>query len=332
MKKALAMVLILLLLLTSCTKGTQESQGPELVLRYADNQSDDYPTTVAARHFADLVKERTNGRIEIEVYGGGVLGDETNVLRQLIYGGIDFMRISTGIFSVFYPSYAIFNVPYLFRDSAHMWAVLDGEIGDELLHSVNEKELVALAWFDAGVRSIYSSKPIFSLSDMQGLTIRTLENDRLSSMMEKTGAKAVHLPYSDVYSELQKKNIDGAENNFPSYVSTGHVDLAPYYFVDEHLRLAEVMLMGAKTRETIRNMDEHFLDIIYAAAKETGLMERELWNEEEEKAKRVAISRKALIIYPSEEEKAHWEETMTFDENESLGELKTLIERIKNVR
>jgi TRAP-type C4-dicarboxylate transport system substrate-binding protein len=111
---------------------------PEFIFRYADNQPEDYPTTVAAKKFADLVFERTYGRIKIEVYGGAQLGDEKSVIEQLQFGGIDFCRVSASPLAEFSPSLNVLQMPYLYRDEAHMWKVLDGQIGQDFLASLDD--------------------------------------------------------------------------------------------------------------------------------------------------------------------------------------------------
>lgn len=276
-------VLLLAFSLIGCSESQREC--PMLVLRYADNQPQDYPTTRAAEYFAQLVEERTEGKIVIRVFGNGVLGDENSVMEQVQFGGIDFTRVSLGTLSEVMPAFEVLQLPYLYDDAEHMWRVLDGKIGDDFLQIPQSVGIVGLSWFDAGARSFYTSMPVLSLADLQGLTIRVQESGFMSRVVELLGATPVQIVYGDVYSALQKEKIDGAENNFPSYAATGHYEAAPYLVLDEHSRLPEMQIMSMITMERIAEIDEHYLQIIQECAKESAVYERELWQETEQQAK-----------------------------------------------
>ncbi|MGN1164166.1 MAG: TRAP transporter substrate-binding protein [Candidatus Ornithospirochaeta sp.] len=328
MKKILPLLLVLVLLFPSCSRKGEREERPLLVLRYGDNQPDYYPTTRAARYFADRVEEESGGRIRIEVYGDGRLGNENDVFRMLEYGGVDFMRLSIGTLSAFYPEFEILQLPYLFSSSEHMWRVLDGEIGDQFLSRLNGAS-IGLSWFDAGARSIYTREQISSLSDLKGKLIRTQENEKMEEIFSLFGANTIQIPYGSVYSELMKRTIDGAENNFPSYMYTGHSDVARYVFLDEHMRLPEVMVVSSAALSAIRELDPDLVEVVRKAAGEAGKYERELWREEEAKAKRDAMAGGCILTYPNDGEIEEWKKAVE-PIYESLGEEeKSLVERIK---
>lgn len=135
---------------------------------YADNQPEDYPTVQGARKFAELVQEKTSGRIRINVFAGGEMGNENEVVEQLQYGGIDFARASVMMLTDIKPKFNVLQLPYLYRDETHMWKVLDGEIGEEFKTELKGSGLVALSWYDAGARHFYnSSGPIERMEDMK---------------------------------------------------------------------------------------------------------------------------------------------------------------------
>ena len=159
--------------LCGCAAARQEeaASGPELILRYAENQPEDYPTTQAALAFADLVNERTGGRVKVAVYSGGELGAEQSVIQQMQFGGIDFARISLSQLAEYVPALSVLQLPYLYEDAAQMWRVLIGTIGDEFLAMLDAVDLVGLSWFDAGVRSFYTREKVTRLADLQGLTL-----------------------------------------------------------------------------------------------------------------------------------------------------------------
>jgi tripartite ATP-independent transporter DctP family solute receptor len=299
MKKIVFMAFLFVLVFVSCKK--EETRYPELVLRYADNQSDGYPTVEAAKYFAELVKERTDGKIEVRVFPDSVLGSETSVMEQMGYGGIDMSRFSVGTLTRYFPKLWTLQLPYLYADNDHMWRVLDGEIGDMYLEEVSGKGLIALAWYDAGARSVYTRVPVSGIEDLQGMVIRVMENDMMSRTIELLGAEAVQIPYGDVYSALQKMRIDGAENNLPSYVFTGHYQAAPYFYQDEHFRLPEVVMMSVYAEQKIAAVDPSFVGVVRTCAVESGLYERILWQQEEERAYEKAIASGVVVTKPSED-------------------------------
>lgn len=326
MRKSLLVALLLLLLLASCRK--EQPTQPDLVLRYADNQSSGYPTVEAAKYLAQLVKERTGGRIEIMVYPDSVLGTEMGVMQQMSYGGIDMSRFSLGTLSQVFPELWILQLPYLYSGNEHMWRVLDGEIGDMYLHGMSGKGIVGLAWYDAGARSFYTRMPITNFASLKGMTIRVQENDMMSRTIELLGAKAVQIPYGDIYSALQKLRIDGAENNLPSYVFMGHNQAAPYFYQDEHFRLPEVVMISNDAQQKVAAVDPAFVDVITQCAKESGLYERELWQEEEKRAYDTALASGVTFTTPSEEDLVNLRKAMDPLYQELSKEQLEIVERI----
>ena len=259
----------------------QDEQGPELILRYAENQPEDYPTTQAALAFAELVAQRTDGRVKILVYSGGELGAEQSVIQQMQFGGIDFSRVSLSQLAEYEPALSVLQLPYLYTDADQMWRVLDGTIGDEFLSMLDSLELTGLSWFDAGVRSFYTRQKVTSLADLQGLTLRVQESDMMSEMIRDLGAKPVQVVYSKVYAALHNGEIDGAENNWPSYDAMGHYEVAPYFLKDEHTRVPEIQLASPAVMRKLADLDERFPETVRECARESAKVERELWAQQE---------------------------------------------------
>ncbi|WP_143319354.1 TRAP transporter substrate-binding protein [Clostridium sp. HBUAS56010] len=259
------------------------STVPEYVFTYADNQPDDYPTTQGAKRFAQLVFERTNGRIKINVFSGENMGDENQIAEQLQYGGIDFARVSVMMLTDIKPKFNVLQLPYIYRDETHMWKVLDGTIGEEFKEELNGSGLVALSWFDAGARNFYnSSHPIEKIEDLRKMRIRVAKSDMMAAMVEALGAKAVPMAYSQVYAALETSSIDGAENNWPSYETMNHYEVAKYITLDAHSRIPEMQLASQSTWERLKKEDQ---EIIRACGEESALYERELWKIREESVK-----------------------------------------------
>lgn len=273
------------LAVTGCTAQSASSQQEmPLILRYAENQPEDYPTSKAAKAFAELVAQHTDGRVKVLVYSGAELGAEQSVIQQMQFGGVDFSRVSLSQLAEYEPELSVLQLPYLYSDAEQMWRVLDGSIGDEFLAMLDGMDLVGLSWFDAGVRSFYTREKVTGLDDLQGLTIRVQESDMMSDMITALGAKPAQVVYSKVYAALHNAEIDGAENNWPSYEAMGHYEVAPYFLEDEHTRVPELQLASEAAMEKLAKLDESFPDIVRTCGKESALTERRLWAEREASA------------------------------------------------
>lgn len=306
--------------------GKGQEPVPELVLTYAENQAEDYPTTKGAYKFAELVKERTKGRIEILVYAEGELGDEQAVVKQLQYGGIDFVRASLSSLSEFVPELNVLQMPYLYKNSEHMWKILEGEIGDEFMEILDGSGLTGLSWYDAGARNFYwTNKPVQRLEDIKGRKIRVQESEMMAAMVEALGGTAIPMTYDKVYSALETGEIDGAENNWPSYESVRHYEVAPYYTVDEHTRVPEMQLMSQYTWEKLSPEDQ---EIILECAKESALYERKLWTQRSEASQRRVRSAGCVVVELSDEEKARFQAAMMPVYQRFCADYMDVIERI----
>jgi tripartite ATP-independent transporter DctP family solute receptor len=288
---------------------TSANPSPEFVFTYAENQAKDYPTTQGAFKFAELVYERTDGRIEILVQPGGVLGDEKSVIQQMQFGGVNFARVAISTLSEVMPKLNVLQLPYLYRDSAHMWNVLDGQIGDDFLNSFKGSTLIALSWYDAGARNFYTTdRQIKTLEDMNGLKIRVQESSLMVSMIRALGAEPRQTVYSEVYSALQTGAIEGAENNWPSFESARHYEVAKYYTIDEHNRVPELQIVSEITWNKLSEEDRK---IIEECARESALYQRQLWAERE-KTSREKVEASGVIVYElPEEEKARFREAVS---------------------
>lgn len=293
-----------LLMLPGCGGRAESAPQPELILRYADNQSRDYPTTRAAYYFAELVEQRTQGRVRVRVYPDSELGDEISVMEQLQFGGIDFARASLSTLMTNCPALGVLQLPYLYKDEAQMWRVLDGEIGAEFLTATRQSGIIGLSWFDAGARSFYTRTEVTRLADLEGLRIRVQESDAMSRMAELLGAVPLQIPYGDVYSAIMSGKVDGAENNWPSYASTGHYEGAPYVYLDAHARVPEMQIMSTVAMDKIIELDPDYYTILCQCAKESALYERELWAETEKKAEEEMLEKGCIVTWPTAEDAA----------------------------
>ncbi len=275
MKKLLSVLLLVLLATTFVFAGGGADEEGPIVLRFADNHPDGYPTVIGDLEFARLVEERSNGRIIIEVYNNAQLGDEKSVIEQVQFGGIDFTRVSISPLASFNPILDGLQMPYLYRDADHLWDVLNGPIGEEMLESMESAGFEGLVYFDSGARNFYNtSKPIYTVADMRGMKIRVQESALMMGLVEALGAVPTPMAYGEVYSSLRTGVIDGAENNWPSYDSAGHYEVAKYYTIDEHTRVPEMILASKATMDKLSEEDQ---ELIRQAAKDCQAVQIQAW-------------------------------------------------------
>lgn len=276
MKSAVKTVLAALLAGAAMTTA---SIACERTLRSSDTHPDGYPTVEAVKAMGKTLEEKTGGRLCVEVFFGAQLGEEKDTIEQTQFGVIDLNRVSLGPFNAVVPETQIPSLPYIFRSVEHMHKVMDGPIGQEILDAFVPHNLVGLVFYDSGSRSFYNTqKPITSADDLKGMKFRVMQSDMFVDMVGALGANATPMPYGEVYSALQTGVIDGAENNWPSYDTSGHYEVAKYYTLDQHLIVPEVLVMSKKTWDSLTPEDQQ---AVRDAAKASVPMMRELWNMQE---------------------------------------------------
>ncbi|MBN2657544.1 MAG: TRAP transporter substrate-binding protein [Spirochaetales bacterium] len=266
-----------------------------VVLRLAETHGSDYPTTRGDYEFARLVEERSGGRIRIIVYPDARLGEERAVIEQVQFGAIDFTRVSISPLAAFSENFNALQMPYLYRNADHMWNILNSPLGDDFLDSLSPAGFVGLSWFDSGARSFYNSlRPIRSVDDLKGMKIRVQESSLMVGLVEALGAVATPMPFGLVYSAIQTGVIDGAENNWPSYFSTEHYEVARYFTIDEHTRVPEITIASKLTMDRLSDEDRK---IIVEAAKDSMAFQRRVWADYEKEAEAAIVARGNEIHY-----------------------------------
>ncbi|MBY4632275.1 TRAP transporter substrate-binding protein [Rhizobium croatiense] len=247
----------------------------QTVLKSSDTHPDGYPTVEGVKYFGELVKERTQGRYSVEVYHSAQLGEEKDTIEQVRSGVIELNRVSMAPFNGTVKESIVPALPYIFRSEEHMHKVMDGAVGDQIKEAFEPAGLVVLAFYDAGARSFYNkTKPINSVADMKGLKFRVIQSDIFVDMVAALGANATPMPYGEVYSGIETGVIDGAENNFPSYDTAKHAEVAKNYSLDEHTILPEVFVMNKAAFDKLKPEDQ---EIFKQAAKDSVAKQRELW-------------------------------------------------------
>lgn len=299
----------------------------ETTLRSSDTHPDGYPTVEAVREMGSLIEERTGARYCVEVFHSAQLGEEKDTIEQTRFGVIDLNRVSMAPFNGLVKETDVISLPYIFTSIEHMHAVMDGPIGDEVKAAFEPFDLVALAFYDSGARSFYNSqRPITSIEDMKGLKFRVIQSDVFVDMASALGANPTPMPYGEVYSSLQTGVIDGAENNWPSYESSHHYEVAKYYTLDQHMIVPEVLVMSKASWDKLTPEDQ---EIVRQAAEESVPFMRELWAEAE-KASEEAV-RAAGVEVVTEIDKAPFVAAMqpVYDKYLTDPALKDLADRIQ---
>jgi tripartite ATP-independent transporter DctP family solute receptor len=262
--------------------------------RAADTQSEDYPTVQALRYMGRLIEEKSGGRLQIRVFHSRQLGEEKETIEQTRAGAIDLNRSNVALIGTFVPAMNVLAMPFLFRSIEHLQKVLDGPIGNEILGSFEPYGFVGLAFYDSGARSVYNSvRPIRSIADLKGLRLRVQQSELMSDMIKALGAEPIELPYGQVLTGLATKLIDGAENNWPSFVTTDHYKYAGYYTLTEHTMGPEVLIMSRKAWESLPPEDR---TIFREAALQSGRFMRERWKDLEEQSRRQAAGAGVTIV------------------------------------
>lgn len=326
MKKLIVLLLAICMLLCLSACADAENADPEYVLTYAENQPRNYPTSLGGERFAELVKERTDGKVIIQVKYAGEYGTDEEVVSQMQFGGIDFARISLAVIADEVPVLNVLQLPFLYQDSAHMWSVLDGEIGGKLLDNFAEANVIGLSWYDAGARSFYSTRPIRELSDLLGRTVRVQNSQMAMDMVIHLGGNPVYVDHNDVQYAFETHKIDTAENNWPVYQYLDHYMVAKYYTVVEHTRVPDVQIASSRTWEVL---PEEYRQIILECAKESALYQRNLWVRNDIFARATVIDSGCEIIFLEPEQKKAFQEAVEPLYEKYCGEYADLIEEIQ---
>lgn len=250
----------------------------QTVLKAADVHPPGYPTVVATENLGKKLEAATQGKFKMQMFPSSVLGDEKTMIEQTQIGAIQILRTSLGPVGTVVPEVNVFNMPFVFRNEAHMRAVIDGAIGQELLDKVTNSpaRLVGLAWQDGGSRSLYTKKPVRSIADLKGQKIRMMGNPLFVDTMNALGGNGISMSYGEVYSALQTGVIDGAENNAPSMFTSNHFTTgAKYYTQTNHLIIPEMLVMS-KVAWNKLTPDEQAL--MKKLGREAQMEERVLWD------------------------------------------------------
>ena len=279
------------LALAGCSRGHHVT-----VIKLAHGLDASHPVHRGMAFFAERLAAKSGGTLRVDLYPGGQLGSERECVELLQLGGLGMTKASSSSLEGFVPEYRVFGLPYLFRDEAHRWAVLDGAIGREILLSSEARFLRGLCYYDAGARSFYTvNRRVASPADLAGLKIRTQESQMAFKMVRAFGASATPIAWGELYTALQQGVVDGAENNPPSFHLSRHYELCRYYTINEHSTVPDVLLISTHLWRRLSPEEQAW---VQEAALESESYQRTLWREATEAALAAVQAAGVEVIRP----------------------------------
>jgi tripartite ATP-independent transporter DctP family solute receptor len=263
------------------------------VLTAADVHVSDYPTVEAVRWMGDVIHRETGGRLSMRVYHSGQLGRETDAVNLARYGALDIARVNIASLNNAFPLTDILALPYVFDSTDHMRRALDGTPGREILHAFEARGLIGLAFYDSGTRCFYNHlRPIIQPHDLKGLKVRVPPSDIFVALIRALGANPTPLSYGEIFSALQTRLIDGAENNWTTFFTSRHFEVAHFWSQSAHSYSPEALLMSKRRFESFSSADREL--ILDAAARSVPYM-RERWDTREAES-RAAVEKAGVKI------------------------------------
>lgn len=321
-------LLVAALPLAFCLSGLAQAA---INIKFAEVHPAGYPPVVAEQEMGKKLVEQSNGEITFKMFAGGVLGSEKEVVEQVQSNAIQMTRVSLGIVGPVVPDVNVFNLPFIFRDQAHMRSIIDGDIGQEILDKITNSEfnLVALGWMDGGTRNLYSKKPVRQISDLKGMKIRVQGNPVFIDTINAMGGNGIAMATGEIFSALQTGVIDGAENNPPTLLEHNHYQNAKFYTLTEHLILPEPIVMAKGTWNKL-NPEQQAL--VKKLAREAQMEERVLWDKKSSEAEaKLKAGGVEFITLTPEQKKAFYDATQPVRDKYGAP-YKELITRIEAVK
>ena len=260
-----------------------EDMGEELHFKLAENQPDGNPITEGMKKFAELAKEYTNGTVNIDVYANAALCDENSSIDQVMAGTLDFSRVNANSLAPVIDIYGAFGMPYLFKDTETKYKALDGDAGALAFKALEEYNMVGLDYYEAGSRNFYTTaKQIKSVADLKGMKIRVQPTEVAISMVQALGAEATPMDYGEVFQGLQTGIVDGAENDFVSYYTSGHYEVAKNFTLDGHMAPPALVICSKKAWDKMTDAQK---EGVKKASREAAIWQRQAMQDFQEESR-----------------------------------------------
>lgn len=310
-----------LLFSTSCN-GIDESRE----IKLAHGLDISHPVHKAMEFMAKRVREKSDGKLTIDIYPSGQLGSERESLELLQIGSLGMTKVSAAVMESFSPNFKVLSLPYIFKNKEHYYRVLEGEIGEDLLEEGDDYWLHGLTYYDAGSRSFYTTnKAIRKPEDLAGLKIRVQDSPTAISMIDAFGGSATPISWGELYTALQQGVVDGAENNPPSFYLSRHYEVSKYYSLNEHTMVPDILMISTKVWEDLSEQEKEWLS---EAVEESVPVQRRLWAEAEQEALEAVKAAGVEVIHPDKEPFAKLVEPL-YETYKDEPEVYSLIQQIQ---
>ncbi len=289
--KVQLLALVMIIILTSCAKDQKVT-----VVKLGHSLDQSHSVHQAMVYMGEKLVEKSGGKMKLDIYPGGQLGNERELIELLQIGSLGMTKVSASPMESFVPEMKVFSLPYVFRSEEHLWRVLNSDIGKELLLSGQDYFLRGMCYYDAGSRSFYTKdRPVNTPADLEGLKIRVMKSKTAGEMVQALGGSATPIPWGELYTALQQGVVDAAENNPPSFYLSRHYEVCKYYSLDEHTAIPDILLISTKVWDNLSTQEQQWLQ---AAVDESVDYQRKLWKESSDHALKMVQEAGVEVIYP----------------------------------
>jgi len=323
LSKVLAVITVAVFLLGCVQTGNHK------VLKLAHGLDPSHPVHKGMVFMAERLKEKSEGKLTIDIYPSGQLGSEQQCVELLQIGSLAITKVSAAVMEGFTPKFKALGLPYVFRSQQHSYNVFDGEIGKEMLLGTEEFWIRGLCFYDAGFRSFYTiDKPINTPDDLNGLKIRVMKSQTAMEMVKALGGSPTPISWGELYTALQSGVVDGAENNPPSLYTSHHYEVCKHYSLDEHTCVPDVLIISTTVWNTLTEQEKKWLQ---EAADESVPVQRKYWDESVKESLRMVQEAGVTIHYPDKTLFAAKVQDLLnkHKEDEVLGDLIRRIQAVK---
>ena len=297
MKKILfAGSLLLIGMFIGCSKEKETAAKEKVktqVLKVAFNQSENHPQYKALTKFSNQLEEQTKGAYKLEISPNALLGDQRATAELVQNGVIQMSVVGNPVVESFNKDFNVIGLPYLYDDLEHQKKVFLSDVLEPLFKSVSSSGFEVIGAFTAGARCLYTNKPMMKPEDLKGYKFRVMQSDTMKKMVDYMGGIGTPMGQGEVYTAVQQGVIEGGENNEVTYVDLKHYEIAPYFSYTNHLMVPDLIIINEKLYTGMTSENRKIFDSLM---KQTIENEFEVWNENVEAAKKIAIENGAKFI------------------------------------
>ncbi len=327
----LAVILLTMVLLGGCTERARDleqvSTDKRIIIRFSHVVAESTPKGLAAKRFAHLVNERTNGRVEVQVYPNSTLYKDGEEFKALMENNVQMIAPATAKLTGIFPQWQIFDLPFVFDSYADVHRAMDGEVGKQLFKVLAKKNVMGLAMWDNGFKQMSANRPLRALEDFRGLTFRIMPSAVLARQFQRLGANVKELPFSEVYRALQQGEVDGAENPLSNFYTKKFHQVQSDLTISNHGYLGYVVLTNQSFWDSL---PEDIKKILEDTLKEVTLWERkEAQRQNQQVLTKLKNTRGIKIHYLTGGQTRQWKEILLPIQQEFAGEIgEDLLEKI----